>query len=76
MSQHPAGTGAVESVEVVVVMPPDLAKEIEEYAGRWKSSTSWALRRTARLLLDEEDRQAAALAALSRRAPGRPRRAA
>lgn len=75
MSAHPA-VDQGELVEVVVSMPAELRDEIVAYCDRWRADPSWAMRRAARYLLDEEDRQAAALAAQKRRAPGRPRRAA
>ena len=72
---HPA-VGPVETVELTIAMPPELHAEIVEYCGRWRADPSWAMRRAARYLLDEEHRQASALAAQKRRQPGRPRRAA
>lgn len=71
-----SAVGPVESVELTIAMPPELHAEIVAYCHRWRADPAWALRRAARYLLDEEDRQAAALAAQKRRAPGRPRRAA
>ncbi len=62
----------VETVEITVRMPRDLLDELRAY----DDDAAWTIRRALAHLVEEEDRQAAALAAQKRRAPGRPRRAA
>jgi hypothetical protein len=67
---HPAG-GPVETVELTVTLPPELRDEIVAYCTRWKADPSWALRRAARHMLDDEAEQERRLAVKRRGSPGR-----